>query len=147
MQTVSDIMSRDVKCCIAEDNIYEAAVKMKSWDIGAIPIVSNDQLLGIVTDRDLVIRAMAEKKPNSTKITEIMSHDLITASPDMSVDEAAELMSSNQIRRLPIVEGSKLIGIIALRDLAIRNSYEDEAEEALADISEDRAGEHPTASH
>ncbi|GAA0382617.1 CBS domain-containing protein [Bacillus horti] len=146
MQTLSDILTRDVKSCIAEDNIYEAAVKMKSWDIGAIPVVSNGQLIGIVTDRDLVIRAMAEKRPNSTQITEIMSHELITATPDMSVDEAAQLMSQNQIRRLPIVEGSKLVGMCALKDLAVRKSYDEEAEEALSHISEDKAGhQHPTA--
>lgn len=145
MQTIGDIMTRDVKSCIVEDNIYEAAVKMKSWDIGAVPVVSNDQLVGIVTDRDLVVRAMAEKKPNSTQITEIMTHELITATPDMNVEEAADIMSSNQIRRLPVVEGSKLIGIVALRDLAIRNVYDSQAGEALTDISKERDGNHPTS--
>lgn len=145
MQTIGDIMTRDVKSCIVEDNIYEAAVKMKSWDIGAVPVVSNDQLVGIVTDRDLVVRAMAEKKPNSTQITEIMTHELITATPDMNVEEAADIMSSNQIRRLPVVEGSKLVGIVALRDLAIRNVYDSQAGEALTDISKERDGNHPTS--
>lgn len=145
MQTCKDIMTRDVKICIAEDNIYEAAVKMKSWDVGAIPIVSNDQLIGIVTDRDLVIRAMAEKRPNSTAITEVMTENVITASPETSVDEAVEMMSENQIRRLPIVEGNKLVGMLALRDIAIRDKYDTMAEQALEDISTERDGNHPTS--
>lgn len=144
MPILNDIMSRDVKTCVAEDNIYEAAVKMKEWEIGAIPVVSNEQLIGIVTDRDLVIRAIAEKKPNSTKVTEVMTSEVVTASPDTTVEEASNLMSRHQIRRLPIVEGTKLVGICALRDLAIREPYEDEAEKALENISEERQGEHPT---
>jgi CBS domain-containing protein len=145
MQKLSDIMTTDVKSCIAEDNIYEAAVKMKSWDVGAIPVVSNDQLIGIITDRDLVIRAMAEKSPGSTKITEVMSSEVITASPDTSVKEAAQLMSQKQIKRLPIVEGTKLVGICSLRDLAIREEYDHQAEAALSGISKEQDLDHPTS--
>ena len=136
MQKLSDIMTKDVRFCIAEDNIYEAAVKMKSLDVGAIPVCSNDQLIGIITDRDIVVRAVAEKRPNSTQITEIMSTDLVTATPDMSVHEAADLMAEHQIRRLPIVEGKKLVGICAIGDLAVRDIYENEAGDALSEISE-----------
>ncbi|WP_202081018.1 CBS domain-containing protein [Caldalkalibacillus salinus] len=146
MQTLNDIMTKEVKSCIAEDNIYEAAVKMKAWDVGAIPVVSDDHLIGMVTDRDLIVRAMAEKRPGSTRITEVMSSDVVTATPDTTVDEAAEMMAQHQIRRLPIVEGTKLVGIVALRDLAIRHEYEHEAEHALEDISAERDGHHP-ASH
>jgi CBS domain-containing protein len=145
MQKLSDIMTTDVKCCIAEDNIYEAAVKMKSWDVGAIPVVSNEQLIGIVTDRDLVIRAMAEKSPGSTKITEIMTSEMVTASPDTSVKEAAEIMSRKQIKRLPVVEGTKLVGICALRDLAIRDEYDRQAEATLSGISKEQDLDHPTS--
>jgi CBS domain-containing protein len=145
MQKLSDIMTTEVKSCIAEDNIYEAAVKMKSWDVGAIPVVSNEQLIGIVTDRDLVIRAMAEKSPGSTKVTEVMSSEIVTASPDTSVKEAAELMSQKQIKRLPIVEGTKLVGICSLRDLAIRKEYDRQAETALSGISKEQDLDHPTS--
>jgi CBS domain-containing protein len=144
MQKLSDIMTTDIRFCIAEDNIYEAAVKMKSWDVGAIPICSNEQLIGIITDRDLVIRAMAEKRPGSTKITEVMTHEVITATPDTNVEEAAKLMSKHQIRRLPVVEGTKLVGICALRDIAIRDKFDNQAEIALSEISEDH-GQHPTS--
>lgn len=144
MQKLSDIMTTDIRFCIAEDNIYEAAVKMKSWDVGVIPICTDDQLIGIVTDRDLVVRAMAEKKPGSTQITEVMTSEVITATPDTNVEVAAKLMSKHQIRRLPVVEGTKLVGMCALRDLAIRDKYDDQAEVALSNISEDH-GQHPTA--
>lgn len=137
-QKLSDIMSRQVNYCIAEDNIYEAAVKMKTWDVGSIPIVSNKQLIGIITDRDIVIRGVAERKPNSTQVTDLMSKDVITGTPDMDVEEAAQLMSKHQIRRLPIVEGTTLVGMIALGDLAIREKYNQQAEEALSEISERR---------
>lgn len=145
MQKISDIMTKDVRYCIAEDNIYEAAVKMKSLDCGAIPICSNEQLIGMITDRDIVIRGVAEKRPNSTKVTDLMSSDLITCSPDTSVEEAAQLMAKHQIRRLPVVEGSKLVGICALGDLAIRQQYDQSAEKALSEISESdgpQAGAH-----
>jgi CBS domain-containing protein len=144
MQKLSDIMTTKIRFCIAEDNIYEAAVKMKSWDVGAIPVCSNEQLIGILTDRDLVIRAMAEKRPGSTQVTEVMTSEVITATPDTNVDEAAKIMSKHQIRRLPVVEGTKLVGMCALRDIAIRDKYDDQAEVALSEISEDH-GQHPTA--
>ncbi|WP_025028300.1 CBS domain-containing protein [Caldalkalibacillus mannanilyticus] len=144
-QKLGDIMTRDVRFCIAEDNIYEAAVKMKSWDVGAVPVCSKDQIVGIVTDRDLVIRAMAEKKPGSTQITEVMTSEVVTGTPDMGVEEAVKLMSQKQIRRLPIVEGTKLVGMCALRDIAIRERYDSQAEYALSEISEERAGSHPTS--
>lgn len=139
-QTVQDIMHTNVSCCIPEDNMYEAALKMETLNVGAIPIVSDDQLIGMITDRDIVIRGVAQKKPNSSKITELMSDQIITATPDMSVQEAAQLMAKHQIRRLPIVEGSKLVGICSLGDIAVRDQFDHEAEEALSEISEIREG-------
>jgi CBS domain-containing protein len=145
MKKLSDIMTTDVKSCIAEDNIYEAAVKMKSWDVGVIPVVSNEHLIGVITDRDLVVRAMAEKSPGSTKVTEVMTSEVVTASPDTSVKEAAELMSQKKIKRLMVVEGTKLVGICALRDLAIRDEYDRQAEVALSGISTEDDLDHPTS--
>jgi CBS domain-containing protein len=142
-QKLRDMMNTHLQCCIAEDNIYEAALKMETWNVGAIPVVSNDQLIGMITDRDIVIRGVAQRKPNSSKITEVMSDELITASPNMSIEEAADLMAKHQIRRLPVVEGSKLVGIVSLGDLAIRDQYDHEAEEALSEISEVREGTQP----
>lgn len=136
MEYVHDVMTKDVDYCTPLDNIYEVALKMKNLDCGAIPICENDQLLGMITDRDIVIRGVAEKRPNSTQVTDIMSGNLVTADPGMSIDEAAKLMATHQIRRLPIVENNRLVGICALGDLAVHTGTDDEAGYALSEISE-----------
>lgn len=136
MEHVRDVMSKDVEYCTPVDNVYEVAVKMKELDCGAIPICENDQLLGMITDRDIVIRCVAEKLPNSTQVTDVMSGNLFTAHPDMSIDEAANLMAQKQIRRLPIVENNRLVGICSLGDLAVHVGTDDEAGYALSEISE-----------
>lgn len=139
-QTVSDIMTRQINSCAPEDTLYDAAVKMKTWDVGIIPVLSNGQLMGIITDRDMVVRGIAEQKPTSTPVSDLMTTDVITCSPDTTVDEAAQLMSRHQVRRLPVVEGSQLVGIVALGDLAVRDRFDEEAEMALSEISEQRDG-------
>ncbi|CAM4276026.1 MAG: CBS domain-containing protein [Paenibacillus macerans] len=136
MRKVADIMTDEVVTVTVRDNIYEVAVKMKENDTGFIPVVEGDKLLGVITDRDLVIRCMAEKRPNSTAVDEIMTRGIKTASREMSVDEAAELMAEQQIRRLPVTEGDRLIGIVSIGDLAVRNIFADNAGEALSEISE-----------
>ncbi|MCD8509257.1 MAG: CBS domain-containing protein [Bacillus sp. (in: Bacteria)] len=136
MKKLRDIMTSDVETCKPVDNVYEAAVKMKDHDVGAIPVCEGKQLLGMITDRDIAVKGVAEKRPGSTQITEIMSEHLFTAEPDMSVDEAAKLMADKQIRRLPVVENSRLVGIVALGDLAVHTSTADEAGYALSEISE-----------
>ncbi len=136
LEHVRDVMTSDVEYCTPLDNVYEVAVKMKNLDCGAIPICENDQLLGMITDRDIVVRGVAEKRPNSTKVTDIMSEHLITADPGMSIDDAANLMANHQIRRLPIVENNRLVGICALGDLAVNTGTDDEAGYALSEISE-----------
>ena len=136
MEHVRDVMTTDVEYCSPVDNVYEVAVKMKECDVGAIPICEGDQLLGMITDRDIVIRGVAEKRPNSTRVTDVMSEHIITAEPNMSVEDAAKLMAKNQIRRLPIVENNQLVGIVALGDLAIHEGTDDDAGYALSEISE-----------
>lgn len=136
MRKVADIMTDEVVTVTVRDNIYEVAVKMKENDTGFIPVVEGDKLLGVITDRDLVIRCMAEKRPNSTAVDEIMTRGIKTASRDMSVDQAAELMAEQQIRRLPVTEGDRLIGIVSIGDLAVHNIFADNAGEALSEISE-----------
>lgn len=138
MTKIRDIMTSDVDFCTVEDNVYEAALKMKDGNVGVIPVLENNRLIGVITDRDIVTRSVAEKKPNSTKITDIISTDLVTGSPDMSVEEAEDLMASEQVRRLPIVEKEKLVGIIALGDLAVHRQTMSEAGIALHSISENR---------
>ncbi|MFS0778768.1 CBS domain-containing protein [Neobacillus sp. 3P2-tot-E-2] len=136
MEKIRDIMTDQVECCTLLDNVFEVAVKMKELNVGAIPIVDKDKLVGMITDRDIVIRGVAEKHPGSTKVEDIMSDKLITISADASTKEAANLMAEHQIRRLPVVEGDKLVGIVSLGDFAIRKLTDDQAKEALSEISE-----------
>lgn len=136
MEKIRDIMTDQVECCTLLDNVFEVAVKMKELNVGAIPIVDKDKLVGMITDRDIVVRGVAEKHPGSTKVEDIMSDKLITISADASTNEAANLMAEHQIRRLPVVEGDKLVGIVSLGDFAIRKLTDDQAKEALSEISE-----------
>ena len=101
MEKIRDIMTDEVECCTLLDNIFEVAVKMKELNVGAIPIVDKEKLVGMITDRDIVIRGVAEKHPGSTKVEDIMSKEMVTVSPETSSREAAKLMADHQIRRLP----------------------------------------------
>ncbi|PFE06508.1 CBS domain-containing protein [Bacillus cereus] len=136
MTTVREFMSTDIVQCTPLDNVYEAAVKMKEEDIGMIPVVENNQVVGLVTDRDLVVRGIAEKHPGSNKITNIMTTGIVSVSPDDSIEKATELMAQHQIRRLPVVENGELVGMLALGDLAIAEKADDQAGVALSEISE-----------
>ncbi|TDF87928.1 CBS domain-containing protein [Paenibacillus piri] len=130
-------MTKDCSTVTLQDNVYEVAVKMKQEDTGFIPVVDGKKLIGVITDRDLVIRGFAEKKEGSTAVKEVMSSNQITsASPETTVDEAVKLMAKQQIRRLPVVENGELVGIVSLGDLAVRDKFENEAGEALSQISE-----------
>ena len=136
MTRVRDVMSTHIVQCTPLDNVYEAAVKMKEESIGLIPVVENEQVVGLVTDRDLVVRGIAEKHHGSNKITNVMTTNIISVSPDDSIEKATELMAQHQIRRLPVVESDRLVGMLALGDLAIRESADDQAGFALSEISE-----------
>lgn len=136
MAKIREIMTTDVETCSLLDNVYEVALKMKEFDVGAIPIVDGERLVGMITDRDLVIRGVAEKNPGSSKVEEVMSDHLITITPETTTDEAANIMAEHQIRRLPIVEGDKLVGIVSLGDLAVNPKMDKKAEVALSEISE-----------
>ncbi len=136
MTTVRELMSTDLSYCTPVDNVYEAALKMKQEDIGIIPIVENNRLVGIVTDRDLVVRGIADKNPGSNKITEVMTTDIVSVSPSDPVEKATELMARHQIRRLPVVENGQLVGMLSLGDLAIEKYADDQAGYALSEISE-----------
>lgn len=138
MTTLRDIMTTDVDYCTTDDNVFEAALKMRDENVGLIPVLEDGRLMGVITDRDIVTRSIAEKKPNSTKITDVISKNLVTGTPDMSVGDAEELMGKEQIRRLPIIEHDKLVGIVALGDLAVHQQTSTEAGIALQSISENR---------
>ncbi|MCP8968124.1 CBS domain-containing protein [Ectobacillus ponti] len=136
MTKVREVMSTDISCCTTLDNVYEAALRMKQEDVGIIPVVENDRLVGVVTDRDLVVRGIAEKHPGSNKITNVMSTDIICVSPEDTTERATELMAQHQVRRLPVVENGNVIGMLSLGDLAVENQTDDQAGYALSEISE-----------
>ena len=138
MRTMEQIMTKDSVTVTTQDNVYEIALKMKQHDSGFMPVVDGKKLIGVVTDRDLAVRGYAEKKSGSTAVEEVMTKEVITATPQTSADEAAKLMANNKIRRLPIVENGELLGVVAIGDLAVREQLQDEAGEALSSISESK---------
>jgi CBS domain-containing protein len=131
------MMETNIVTATLQDNIYEIAEKMKQYDIGFVPIVEGKQLVGVVTDRDLVLRGYAEKKSGSTSVQEVISDQhIVTVSPTTSMDEVSQLMAKYQVRRLPVVQQDELVGIIAIGDLAVQAAFKDDAGDALGDISE-----------
>ena len=135
-QSVQNIMTTDVATISPSQTIQEAAQLMSQYNVGAIPVVENGHVRGIVTDRDITLRSTAQGLNPQTPVSEVMSRNLITGQPNMTIQEAASLMSQNQIRRLPIVENNQLRGIVALGDIATNNAYDQQAEQALSNISE-----------
>ncbi|MFC8686396.1 CBS domain-containing protein [Brevibacillus porteri] len=136
-RTLREIMTKDVATVTLKDNVYEVACKMRDWNVGVIPVVDEkDDVIGIITDRDIVIRGLAEKHEGSTATEVVMTRDIILGQPGTTVDEAARIMAQHQIRRLPVVEKGKLVGIVALADMAVRQVHHDEASDALQQISE-----------
>ncbi len=135
-KTVKDIMTTDCATVTLKDNVYEVAVAMSKQDVGFIPVVEGKQLIGCITDRDLVVRGYAQKNEGSAKVEKVMSRDITTVTPDTSVDEAAQIMADKQIRRLPVVENGNLVGVVSIGDLAVRRNFENEAGDALSKISE-----------
>ena len=136
MTILRGIMTTNVDYVTPLDNVYEVALKMKEDDVGIIPVCEDGTLLGVITDRDLVVEGIAEKRPGSTKVTDVMHQNVVTANPDTTEEEAAAIMADHQIRRLPILENGKLVGIVSLGDLAVSYSGTNEAGDALQVISE-----------
>ena len=136
MQRISEVMSSDVQTISPDATIEEAAQEMRDGDFGLLPVGDEEQLLGVITDRDIAIRAVAEGRGPSTPVSEIMSEDVIWAHEDDSIEEAAEIMSDNQIRRLPVVNAEqRLVGIVSLGDFAVDASDIGPGAGALSEIS------------
>lgn len=133
---VADIMTKEVDTCNPEHSLQEVAAKMKEINVGSIPICENEKLVGIITDRDIVVRGIADNLALESAVSEILSENMVTGSKDMTVEEAAELMADHQIRRLPIVENEKVIGIVSLGDIAVKDKSYGNADIALDEVSE-----------
>ena len=131
-QAVRDVMTADIVRCESSATIRDVAKLMRDRDIGDVVITDNGRLRGIVTDRDIVVRCIADgADPKSAKAADVCSSDLTTGRPDMTIDEAASLMRDHAIRRLPIVDNGDVVGIVSLGDLAV----EREPRSALGEIS------------
>lgn len=136
MQKISEVMSSDVQTISPDATIEEAAQEMRDGDFGLLPVGDEEQLVGVITDRDIAIRAVAEGNGPETLVREIMSEGVIWAQEDDSIEEAAQIMSDHQIRRLPVVDADqRLVGIVSLGDFAVDSSDIGPAAEALAEIS------------
>jgi CBS domain-containing protein len=135
---VSDIMTRDPKTAQLDSTLEEIAALMKDEDVGAIPILDDDdELVGIVTDRDIVVRCVAEgKEASDTTVEDILSEDLVTIEAEADVQQAARLMADKQIRRLPVVRERELIGMVSIGDISVKHEDDETAGETLQQISQ-----------
>ena len=122
-QKISDVMTPNPRAIEPSTPVADAARLMRDEDVGPLPIVEGDRVVGILTDRDIVLRTIAEgKDPQSVSAGEIASKQLVTIDPDQSLDEAAQLMAKHQVRRLPVCEeDGRLVGIVAQADVAIES--------------------------
>ena len=131
-QNLRDLMTENPKTVKPGDSITEAAKQMRDADVGAIPVVDGDELKGILTDRDTVLRVVAEgKDPDKVKVEEVCTTDVATVEPDSSLEDAVKLMREKDIRRVVVTEGAKPVGIVSLGDLAVKQ----DDDSVLADIS------------
>jgi CBS domain-containing protein len=133
---VSEIMTKNVRTAASGTTLREAAAIMRDGDMGAVPVVDEGKLIGIVTDRDIVVRAVSEGKSADSPVAEAMTSELFTVSPDEFVFEAVRLMGDKQVRRIPVINSDgSLAGIIAMADIALQMEDEREIAETLEEIS------------
>lgn len=131
-----EIMASNVKTATREMTLQEVSILMRDGDMGAIPVVENAKLVGIVTDRDIVIRSIAGGRDSSAAIGDAMTTEIFWVKPDDFVFEAIRLMGDKQVRRIPVVnENGELAGIIAMADIALEMEDEHEIAETLEEIS------------
>ena len=135
---IREVMTSDVRLVDPGTTLKDAAQMMRDGDFGLLPIGENDRLVGTITDRDITIRAVASgKDPNSTTVRDAMSQGIFYCFEDQSVDEVAAMMGDKQVRRMPVLNRDKrLVGIVALGDLATESGADDDAGEALSEISQ-----------
>ncbi|HEY3931728.1 MAG TPA: CBS domain-containing protein [Verrucomicrobiae bacterium] len=135
---IKNIITPSPRCVSPNASLVEAAAQMKALDTGWLPVCENDRLIGTLTDRDIIIRSVAEGfDPNIVAVRQIMSRDIIYCFEDHDIEDAAQSMQKNQIRRLPVLDQNKrLIGIISLGDLAVRTGEDNLAGRILERVSE-----------
>jgi CBS domain-containing protein len=132
----SDIMTRDVRTATPEMTLGEVSQMMRDGDMGSVPVVEDGRLTGIVTDRDIVVRCIAEGRGADAPVSEAMTTEIFAVKPDDFVFEAVRLMGDKQVRRIPVVaDGGKLAGIISMADVALETEDDLEIAETLEEIS------------
>jgi CBS domain-containing protein len=129
---VSEVMTADPVTVGQEESVAEAGRLMRDADVGVVVVVNAGTVRGVLTDRDIVVRTVAaQADPRTTSVGDVVTHDLVAVSPDDDLDTAAELMRSHSVRRLPVLDGERLVGVIALGDLAV----ERDSDSVLGQIS------------
>jgi CBS domain-containing protein len=131
-QRIQDVMTTNPVTLPGTASVHEAARAMRDHNIGDVIVIEHNEVCGIVTDRDIIVRTVAEARdPATTPLADLCSHALLTVAPTDSIEEAVRLMRTHAIRRLPVVEGGKAVGIVSLGDLAV----ERDPDSALGEIS------------
>lgn len=143
VRTCVDVMTKDPLCCQPGTSAARAAQVMKVLDVGPIPVVENagtKKLVGLVTDRDLAMKVVAEERhPVLVKVGEVMTRDLVTCSANDDLDKAIQLMAENQLRRIPVIdEDGAIIGIIAQADIAMKATAAEQTGKVVEEISRPR---------
>ena len=134
MRKISEVMTSEVKVVSPEDSLQDAAAIMAEQDVGALPVCDGSRLQGMITDRDITIRAIANGRGADTPVSEVMTDDVVWCTEEDDTQDVLERMGDRQIRRIPVVdEDRNLVGIVSLGDLAIED--EENVDEALRDIS------------
>jgi CBS domain-containing protein len=135
MTTAREIMTKGADYVDAQTTVLDAAQKLAADDIGALPICENGKLKGMVTDRDIVVKVLAEgKDPKTTKVLDLVQGEAITIGADDPVEEALRTMGKYQVRRLPVIDGNELVGVVSQADIA-RSLPEDKVGELVEAIS------------
>lgn len=134
-KNVKDVMTSNPATVQADATVVEAARIMRDQDTGIVPVVENERLSGTLTDRDIAVRVVAEgREPESTTVREIASTDVVSVEPEQDLSEALRLMAEHQVRRLPVVENDRLVGIVAQADVA-READDAQTGELVQEIS------------
>ena len=137
MILVRHAMTESPTTAAPDMNAADAAALMKEFDVGVIPVVEKEQLLGLVTDRDLVLRVVAERQiPTEVRLGDIVTKSPVTVSPDTRISEARDLMAEHKVRRLPVTKNDQLVGILSLGDIALADASDRAVGETLEEISE-----------
>ena len=133
---IRDVMTPNPRTVSPQDSIQNAARIMRDEDTGVVPVVENGRPIGMLTDRDIVIRAVADGNQPNGLVRDIVTSNVISVSPDMSTREANDLMSEHQVRRLPVIENERLVGIVSIGDLAVKEGKDKRTGDTLQDISQ-----------